>query len=491
MPKTMAVRLAAACALCTVSTVSVTTEAAGLFYVERGVRPLGRGGAFIAGADDAGAITFNPAGIAAAGQQLLIDAAWVNFESTYQRQATLYQVDPNTGLPTGTTFSRTYPAVNGTTPFIPIPSIAYTHPLSPRATIGAGIWAPYATLTSYPAHIGTDPAPQRYSLLNMDGSALAVLGLYGAYKVTDELSLGAGVEVLGGVFKSSLVFSACLPERFLCAPEQPEYDAPARVAASPILAPSGIVGARYALPSDTHFGLSFHLPYWISAPSTVDVDIPTASVFRNASQRGKDATVSFRLPWILRAGIEQRFGATRAEVAYVHEHWSMHDRIDVEPHGITLNDVVSLPASFSIPSVSMRRGFRDTHSVRFGLEQGLKVSGTGLDVRGGVMYETGAIPNESISVTTLDLDKVVLGLGASVHVTESLRLDFVFAHVFTPEVKVDPDRAAIEPVNPLESGPPRVPHTINGGTYSTTANVFGLGLRYAFEPAEEGKRSHH
>ena len=42
-------------------------RAGGLYLADRGVRPLGRGGAFIAGADDLGAIAYNPAGLYDAG----------------------------------------------------------------------------------------------------------------------------------------------------------------------------------------------------------------------------------------------------------------------------------------------------------------------------------------------------------------------------------------------------------------------------------------
>ena len=54
-----------------------TADAAGLFTADRGVRPLGRGGAFVAGADDLGAIWYNPAGLADAGTTLFIDLAWL------------------------------------------------------------------------------------------------------------------------------------------------------------------------------------------------------------------------------------------------------------------------------------------------------------------------------------------------------------------------------------------------------------------------------
>src|ERR1700679_2343015 len=62
-------------------------RAAGLYFSDRGVRPLGRGGAFVAGADDLGAIWYNPAGLADAGTSFLLDASYLHFSSTYTGQA--------------------------------------------------------------------------------------------------------------------------------------------------------------------------------------------------------------------------------------------------------------------------------------------------------------------------------------------------------------------------------------------------------------------
>ena len=59
-------------------TLAPPSGAAGLYYSERGVRPLARGGAFVAGADDLGAIAYNPAGLADAKSAVLFDASWVN-----------------------------------------------------------------------------------------------------------------------------------------------------------------------------------------------------------------------------------------------------------------------------------------------------------------------------------------------------------------------------------------------------------------------------
>ena len=52
-----------AIALASLATIARDAGAAGLYFSDRGVRPLGRGGAFVAGADDLGAIWYNPAGI--------------------------------------------------------------------------------------------------------------------------------------------------------------------------------------------------------------------------------------------------------------------------------------------------------------------------------------------------------------------------------------------------------------------------------------------
>src|SRR5512132_2451371 len=59
---------------------------AGLVLSPRGVRPLARAGAFVAGADDANALSYNPAGLAFAPNEVLADAGLVLLESTYQRR---------------------------------------------------------------------------------------------------------------------------------------------------------------------------------------------------------------------------------------------------------------------------------------------------------------------------------------------------------------------------------------------------------------------
>src|SRR4051812_48093155 len=96
---------------------SSNADAAGLFMTDRGVRPMGRGGAFVAGADDLGAIWYNPAGLTDAGSSVLIDFSWLNFSAEYTRSTNV--VDAG-----GTVRTVDSPQVKGTSPFLPIPTIA-------------------------------------------------------------------------------------------------------------------------------------------------------------------------------------------------------------------------------------------------------------------------------------------------------------------------------------------------------------------------------
>jgi len=463
-----------------------SAHAAGLYFGDRGVRPLGRAGAFVAGADDGGAIAYNPAGLAFAGHAYLGDFAWMNYTSTYQRRQVVRQVDPNTGEPTGQTWQQRFPQVEGRTPILPIPTAVYSNPLGQkRWNFALGLHAPYAAITSFPEKVNGQPAPQRYSLITLDGSALAVLGVYASYQPQKEIALGAGVEALAGYFQTSVYFSACVPERFICAPEQPEYDAYGQLRVGPIVAPTGIVGVIIRPQDALKLGASFHLPVWINSPGTQQVRLPSAAVFEGASVSGDEVTVKFKLPWVARAGVELTpTEKLRIELGVAYEAWSMHDVIEVRSAGIALENVAGFPPVYKIPPLTIDRGFQDTYSARVGAEYKFPVSSYALGLRGGVMYEKSAIPKEYLSASTIDLDKVTFSLGGSLYLGK-WRFDGVFARVIGTSVDVSTDEQRVKQLNPVLANPAKYPHYVNAGTYSASANVLGVGLVYQFDSAAE------
>jgi long-chain fatty acid transport protein len=479
----------AACALATsigaIGTAAVDARAAGLYFSDRGVRPLGRGGAFVAGADDLGAIWYNPAGIVDAPSGLLLDVSWLHYTSDFTRSSL-------TTSSTGTTFVQTFPQVHGSTPVLPIPTIAgsYRFGADQQYAVAFGVYAPYTPVTSYPQLItnpdGTQsPSPQRYSLISLDGSLLAVIGAWFAYRPIESLRVGAGLQMLTGTFRTTVDFTACPPDNLVCAAEDPDYDAYSQLKVGPIFAPSANAGVTWVPSGILRFGLSGQLPFWVSAPATVDVRLPTAPEFDHATQQGNGAHVSFELPPVLRLGMEVRpFGDStrndlRVEVAYVREFWSVHQSIDIAPTNILLYGITGFPSPFGVSPISVPRGGQDSSSVRLGGEYGFGLGSYRLQARAGVAYETSGIQQAYVSPLTIDSNKVSASIGGSLYIGKHWRFDGVLSHVFASDVTVSAQEAAVPRVNPVKGNPTQT-QSVNGGSYSSRADVVGVGLAYAF-----------
>ncbi|MFO0548671.1 MAG: outer membrane protein transport protein [Polyangiaceae bacterium] len=463
---------------------STEARASGFYATERGVRPLGRGGAFVAGADDLGAIAYNPAGIFGAGSQFFIDGSLLIFGSEYTRQALLRQVDPNTGE-TVATYEQTFPTVEGSGALLPIPTLAGSFAPHPDWRVALGVFAPNAILPTYPEEVEGGPAPQRYQLITLDGSVLAVLGLYAAWRPIEQLQIGLGFELLLGSFTSRQVLSGCLPERFFCSPEDPEWDLQAEISAAPIVAPSGNLGLIWEFYKGWRVGASFHLPFYINAPATLHSRLPTAAPYRNAEQEGEDASLSFQLPWEIRLGVEMRdlVEGLRIEIAADYEHWAMHDKISVEPDDIAVTNLPGFPQKYYLPEIDIPRNLQSTIGAMIGAEYEIKVNDTiRVTPRLGFSYETSAVPSEYMSVLLLDAGKATPSVGLSLGIG-SARFDLVYAHQFTPSVEVDPAKAQLAQVVPVAANTPENPDFVNGGIYSWHVDVIGLGFAYTFEPA--------
>jgi long-chain fatty acid transport protein len=454
------------------------SRASGLYFTDRGVRPMGRAGAFVAGADDLGAIWYNPAGLADAGNSLLVDASWLQFSVDYTRVLRVVNADNVVTYPSD-------PTVHGTAPVLPLPTVAWSYVLDrqKKFTIAGGVLAPYIELASYPQTIqypyGPGPSPARYTLSSFDGSLLALPGAWIAYKPIEQLRFGLGMLALMGWFQAGVTFSACPEDRLLCAPEQPEYDAAAQLRVGPIFSPSLDGGVTWVPSKYIRFGASGALPFVINSEATFKVRLPSAAEFDSASMDGDKAHVRFVLPGIARAGVEVRpIDGLRVEAAWVHEFWSAHNTISAVPEGITIDGVTGLPPKLSVPPITIPRDFQDSNSYRIGGEYHFVAGGYGLDARAGVAYETSAVPPAYLSLSSLDFNKWIMSFGGSLYIGPHWRFDAVIAHVFAQSVYVNPNEAQIPRINPLPGSAPLEP--VNGGYYSVTSNVIGVGFNYRF-----------
>jgi long-chain fatty acid transport protein len=452
-------------------------QAAGLYFSDGGVRPLSRGGAFVAGADDLGAMQYNPAGLADAGTSFMLDASWLNFSSDFTRQTQVTDAS-------GATHVVTSPTVHGNAPVEPIPTIGVSFALGKeqRWTIAAGAFAPYSAIASYPLTVNGQPSPSRYSLVSLNGSLLAIPGLYVAYKPIEQIRIGIGVQAMVGSFNASQVFSASPSNKLLASAEDPNYDSYSQLKAGPIFAPSANAGVTFIPEKHVRIGASYQLPYLIDAPATVNVQLPNAVEFDNAKQVGDNARVKFELPPVLRTGVEFRtnIGKTllRVEASYKREFWTVEHSIQIEP-SFKLYNITAFPNPYSVGTITLPRNFQNSNEVALGGEFSFAASRYVFDLRAGVNYETSAIPTAYLSPLTVDLARVTLGTGGSFHLNKHWRIDLLYAHIFGIGTTVDPAIAAVQKVSPVQ-GNPAPGEAINGGMYSARAEVLGVGVNYKF-----------
>lgn len=454
--------------------------AGGFFLMDRGVRTGGRGGAFVAGADDPASLYFNPAGLGFSGQQLLFDISLPRIHADYAR------VDSG---------GNQLPRVSVGQEFLPIPSLAFSQPLGDKLTLGLGVWAPNAALLEWPDEVEVNgvpgPAPQRYSLFNLNGTVLLTIGAGLAYRPIPQLSIGVMAGVVTGSFGASTTMSSC--DGAICTqPENPEYDALTQFSLTRFLAPVVSVGAIYDA-GIIRFGASFDTPYKIRGTSDLRVRIPSAAIFENAYLEGSgrvdpetghrraSADVDVPFPWVVRAGVEVRPGdTTRIEGALVVEGWKRQDAIQLTPNDAYLRNVFAI-GDYQVGAVRIPRNMRNTYSIRAGLEQQV---GGALTLRGGLTYETSSFDDRHLSALTLDSSKVIVAAGISVEVTDGIYLDGNFGYSFMRNVTVTESR--VTQPNPIRPEPQN-PTYIGNGTYRMDAFVLGAGLRVRFDERREAR----
>ena len=280
-------------------------------------------------------------------------------------------------MPVGT-YKETFPTVHGTTPVLPIPTVAVSFKVARDWVLAFGAWAPYAALTTYPTTVGGgQPAPQRYSLISLEGSLLTFVGAGVAWAPVKQLRAGRHrrhahrrVQHPGRPSPAACPIASSAPRKSR-AGTSPPSSAPA-----PSSRPPARIGAIVVPHPAWRIGASFQLPVWVRSPATLDVRLPATPVFQDASQQGNSGRVAFDLPWTLRAGVETRVVENlRLELSFGYEAWSMHELHHVHPR--PTSPWRTWPASrqsYYVPPVTLPRYFQNSESVHLGAEYTLQGS---------------------------------------------------------------------------------------------------------------------
>jgi long-chain fatty acid transport protein len=455
---------------------AVTVHAGGFTLVDRGARPLSRGGAFVAGADDPSALWYNPAGLDESKNQVLSDATLTVLVASYQRQ---YR-------------DGTYsPVIDAEPLLLPIPTLAISHKLGFKdVTFGAGIFAPNTVPLNWPRSIRQDgidaPSPARYSLIGLKGSIYSNLAFGLAYHGVKGLSIGADLQVTLGRFRTEVAVGGCGDGITCNFPEDPEYDVYATASVFPAWGITGVLGVKYTIGNILRLGASAMLPYHMRGPTTLSTKLPPAAVFDTATVEGDRAQFDMPFPLILRVGSELRLTkAIRLEGTFVWEQWSTQKSIDLTPEGVTIRNLRGI-GDYDVGPIRLTRNMRDSWSVRGGYEifvpsrmMPALLKKTKFALRGGLAYEKSAFTNRTLTPLTLDADKVLLTGGFSLNLTRYLRFDTAAGWYFMTNTTVTqssiPRPVAIRPPSPVDN-------TMAGnGNYKMEAFYLGGGFVASFD----------
>ena len=404
----------------------------------QGVRALERGGAYVAGAEDADALWLDPAGlghsVGAGHQSLLFDVSYV------------YQPVDYTAAP-GLVASNQQPGA-------PAPQLAAAYGIDDHWVIGAGLSTPYTSFHKYDVD-----SPARYASTSLTSSNFVRVTLGAAYVVSRHFRVGATLQDHVTILDHKLVASACPGAMTMC---DRSYDMPIEIKETDYFSPSASLGAQLDATDELTLGATIQAPAHVSTSGSLAVTPPPA--LANAMVTGSKGSESFWLPPALRAGIEWRPSpALRVEAALDVELWSMHDAIRIAPDHISLG-------AMPLQSMTIPRHFQSSFAPSLGGELHLGAAQLGA----GIGYETTAVPASYVSALTVDANKLLVGIGGG-YAYEGWQIAVAGGYVHLADVNVtDPKVTLLEALHE-----PTTPTFINGGTYHSSYWLAGLRLARA------------
>ncbi|MDX2245195.1 MAG: outer membrane protein transport protein [Bacteroidia bacterium] len=212
---------------------------------------------------------------------------------------------------------------------------------------------------------------------------------------------------------------------------------------------AGINAGLFLKPNEqVSLGVSWRSPVRIHIPQgAAKFDVPESleDVFPDMS-----FSTAFTLPGVLSIGLGYR----------PDERWLL--AADLNFTGWSRYDSLHFTFEQEIPPVSKwpsRKGFINSTTFRIGGEYQINPR---IRFRGGVYYDQSPVPEGFVSPELPDADRIGLSIGTGINLAERLFFDLSWLYEFTGE------RTAI------------FDEAVFGGTYKTSTNIAGIGIRYDF-----------
>lgn len=517
-------RLASAATAVLAAAAPVAARAAGTDIPEQGAVGAARGGAFTADASDATAIYYNPAGLAQRpGFHFALDASLLNHRVEFTRR--------NPPNPDGSP-RRGEAKTSNTAGWFLLPMLAFAygwtvadHPVGvalgahgPSAVgrynfpadytryyaagdiysqprCGPGAPEPPACDPEPPTPDGagrypSDPrrfAPQRYTLIKND-----LLVLYPTLSVAAELLRrteerplwvhgGASLQYVVSHLQFSQALFDGVPLMFpdtngpvTMAEEDPGLDTVVSINASGRPTITGNLGVLAGWSDRVQVGAYLRPGYRLFANGTLKLQLSRLAQGLKTVVNGDQMGLALNFPLIFRFGVLVRpLSGLSVEADFVVEGWSALRDITLTPRDITV-DVGGAGNPQPVKEILVEKHLRDAISMRLGAQYAFTL-GVPVKLRAGILYDGGAVPEESVGVDFANFERVFLSAGLGVTLFGRVDLDLAFAYAL-PVVR----KVAKSKVTMGHSNADLEPSVVALGDYESSVTHLAVGVHGHF-----------
>lgn len=405
--------------------VAVSNQAfsAGFQISEASISGLGRAfaGAGVAG-DDVSDMFYNPAGMfLAPGRQFQLGASVIESSSEFTGSAAPFGGENDDAATRGV-----------------VPNFYYTFPDSGKFKYGIGLTSPFGLATDYEPNWAGRYQGLKSELVTIDINPAV------AYRVNDQVSLGAGISVQYADAELSQA-------RFLGL---------------------GVPDARSVVEGD-NWGTGFNLGVMFTPADSTRIGIGYRSKV-NQKVEGDLAVVAPTGAALVNAGAIAEVDLP--ETVYLSGFHSLNDKVDLLASARWTKwsrfDELRIIFDNGLPDAVTPENWDDTWTLSLGANYKLSDLWT---LRFGYSHDQSPVPDEFRTVRIPDSDRDWFTLGASYSPSQSMTVDFGFAYLTGDDAPIS-DTTAI-------AGPPTAPSIVTNsleGSYDGDAYIFGIGAQWRF-----------
>lgn len=451
--------------------------AGGFDIPDHGTQALGRGGAFVAKADDGTAIYYNPAGLARQRGTKLLANANVYFSSFSFQRAGRFPGDSTDGETpwAGSPFPKV--ANEGGAYVAPFAALSTDFGTFDRFTAAVGIFGrPSVGNRTFPFGVDNAPSAARYDFVQSRSSYLYPT-VSAAYRVAPWLDLGVSGHLvlasIGRTWMSSIDAGQCTSQEYQPCDARTNLD----VSGTSF---GATIGALIRADENLAFGLTFQTPVSIDASGTVTASAPEK--FDGNVGQGS-ATLTTKLPWTARAG------ARWVEMAGDFEVYDLELDVTYEAWNGALGDGMRLsaPALGSLERIDnfIVQGYRDTYGVRAGGAWNFDALGGVMSARAGGYFDSPATRFEYTRIDNDTLAKIAGTIGFGFK-KGAFGIDVAYAAIASIPRLVGDGAGLVRPMNLAENGRAVdgsgvVVGAVNEGAYRGFTHLLSFGVSVTFD----------